>query len=214
MHPILLARGTELSGKTNGTERIVSTAEFASIYRSWMSRLSAELAARAGGGGRAGPWAIVGIKRCGALLARRLWRDLSVAGEPLLYGEVDISLYRDDYHLQGRKATVLGTEIQFPVDGVNLLLVDDVLYTGRTVRAAMDLILDFGRPRVILLAVFIDRGHRELPIAANFVGKEVPTAHDDKVLVALKEMEGEDTVELVRARSPAHREEGRSGAPR
>jgi pyrimidine operon attenuation protein/uracil phosphoribosyltransferase len=94
---------------------------------------------------------------------------------------------------------VLGTEISFPVDGGRILLVDDVLYTGRTVRAAMDLILDFGRPRVILLAVFIDRGHRELPITANLVGKVIATEREDRVLVQVAEMGGRDAVELIRA---------------
>ncbi len=133
------------------------------------------------------------------MLARRLWRRLQQDVGPLLYGEVDISLYRDDYHLQSSKARVLGTEIDFDVEGKRILLVDDVLYTGRTVRAAMDLILDFGRPRVILLAVFVDRGHRELPIAANFVGMEIPTAQQDLVRVRLDELSESDSVELIRA---------------
>jgi pyrimidine operon attenuation protein/uracil phosphoribosyltransferase len=149
------------------------------------------------GGPEDGPWALIGIKRRGAVLARRLWKDLSAPGRALLHGEVDISLYRDDYHLQRASPEVLGTEISFGVEGTRILLVDDVLYTGRTVRAAMDLILDFGRPRGILLAVFADRGHRELPIAANFVGTEIPTERADEVYVRLSELGEEDGVELI-----------------
>lgn len=132
------------------------------------------------------------------MLARRLWNELKSSISPLLYGEVDISLYRDDYHIQASTPKVLGTEIAFRVDGVNILLVDDVLYTGRTVRAAIDQILDFGRPRVIQLAVFVDRGHRELPIAANFVGKDIPTGREDVVRVRLKELSEVDGVEVIR----------------
>jgi pyrimidine operon attenuation protein/uracil phosphoribosyltransferase len=170
--------------------------EFDSLFASWLGKIRQALRSQAG----EGKWALVGIKRRGALLARRLWKELSSKEAPLLYGEVDISLYRDDYHLQKAGPQVLGTEIDFGVDGVNILLVDDVLYTGRTVRAAMDLILDFGRPRVISLAVFIDREHRELPIAANFVGKEVATDRQDQVQVELAEMGEEDGVKLIRRR--------------
>jgi pyrimidine operon attenuation protein/uracil phosphoribosyltransferase len=175
---------------------LVESQEFASIFRRWAAQVREALSSR---DARAGPWALVGIKRGGAILARRLWRELASPELPLLYGEVDISLYRDDYHLQVSKPRVLGTEISFPVDGGRILLVDDVLYTGRTVRAAMDLILDFGRPRVILLAVFIDRGHRELPITANLVGKVIATEREDRVLVQVAEMGGRDAVELIRA---------------
>jgi pyrimidine operon attenuation protein/uracil phosphoribosyltransferase len=112
---------------------------------------------------------------------------------------------------------VLGTEIPFRVDGVKILLVDDVLYTGRTVRAAMDLILDFGRPDVISLAVFVDRGHRELPIAANFIGKEIPTARHDLVRVRLEEMSEVDCVELIHFphedKSPGKASRDSSGQP-
>lgn len=174
--------------------------EFDQVFQGWVSKIRQALTS----GKEEGSWALVGIKRRGALLARRLWNQLSPKESPLLYGEVDISLYRDDYHLQKDypiqkdSPQVLGTEISFRVDGVKILLVDDVLYTGRTVRAAMDLILDFGRPRVISLAVFVDRGHRELPIAANFVGKEIATDRQDQVQVKLSEMGEEDGVELIR----------------
>ena len=148
------------------------------------------------------PWALVGIKRRGAVLARRLWSALQYEGTPALhYGEIDISLYRDDYHLRTEKPMVLGSEITFRVEGLKILLVDDVLYSGRTVRAAMDLILDFGRPTLISLAVFVDRGHRELPIAANVVGREISTEPGDQVLVTLREMGETDGVELIRKRT-------------
>ena len=178
---------------------LLDTKQFDAIFADWLGRMQVALEASIRRGNGA-PWALVGIKRRGAVLARRVWKDLQRTA-PLLYGEVDISLYRDDYHIQTATPQVLGTEIPFRVDGVNILLVDDVLYTGRTVRAAMDLILDFGRPRVISLAVFVDRGHRELPIAANFVGQEIPTARDDLVRVRLEELGETDGVELIRVPS-------------
>ncbi|HVR73587.1 MAG TPA: bifunctional pyr operon transcriptional regulator/uracil phosphoribosyltransferase PyrR [Planctomycetota bacterium] len=187
-------------GGPDRAERIqlLGKEEFGVIFERWRQAIREAIEGKDGSGNQ---WALVGIKRRGAVLARRLWKTLSV-GRALLHGEIDISLYRDDYHLQTEKAMVLGTEISFRVDGVNILLVDDVLYTGRTVRAAMDLLLDFGRPRLISLAVLIDRGHRELPIAANFVGKVVATEPQDRVLVKLAEMGEEDSVEVLR-KAPA-----------
>jgi pyrimidine operon attenuation protein / uracil phosphoribosyltransferase len=143
-----------------------------------------------------------GRPRGGAILARRLRKDLQAGAPPgtageIPLGEVDISLYRDDYHLQAGQPRVLGTEISFDVEGKLILLVDDVLYTGRTVRAAIDQILDFGRPRKILLAVLIDRGHRELPIASDFTGRRIETAREDRVEVSFRETDGEDRVELI-----------------
>lgn len=185
------------------TSQLVDRQQFRERFEAWLDRirnalLRNSLALGAPSGAERNAWALVGIKRRGAVLARRLWKRLERDVSPLLYGEIDISLYRDDYHLQSSKARVLGTEINFDVEGKRILLVDDVLYTGRTVRAAMDLILDFGRPKVILLAVFVDRGHRELPIAANFVGMEVATAQDDLVRVRLDELSESDCVELIR----------------
>jgi pyrimidine operon attenuation protein/uracil phosphoribosyltransferase len=184
------------SPKGAGVRRtIIESREFAEIYRAWLAAITG--AVRPGD-----PWAIVGIKQRGSVLARRLWNDLTgewVPGglEKPAFGEVDISLYRDDYHLQARKPQVLGTEIPFGVEGRRILLVDDVLFTGRTVRAAIDLILDFGRPRTILLAVFIDRGHRELPICPDFTGRRLTTAPDEQVRVRCREIEGQDSVELT-----------------
>ena len=200
-HPERSARRVQLFGKE----------EFATLFAAWRDRV--RIAVEGGAPPRranapafagalnppgSGAWALVGIKRRGAVLARRLWNALSTEKSPLLYGEIDFSLYRDDYHLQTEKAMVLGTEISFRVEGVKILLVDDVLFTGRTVRAAMDLLLDFGRPRVISLAVFVDRGHRELPISANLVGREIATDPQDQVLVTLAEMGESDGVELVK----------------
>ncbi len=188
------------------SERIIESEEFAAIFEEWYGRIRAAIredrteraAGEDPGASDADPWALVGIKRSGAVLARRI-RD-QLAGESIdsLYGEVDISLYRDDYHLKVGHARVLGTEIPFAVDGVKILLVDDVLYTGRTVRAAIDQLLDFGRPRVIQLAAFIDRGNRELPIAANIVGRAIPTRQLDHVKVHLVELGGQDSVDLIR----------------
>lgn len=171
--------------------------EFGRVFSSWRDQIRRNLEEPAG------PWALVGIKRRGAVLAKRLWKELGgptpPPGQLLHYGEIDISLYRDDYHLRTEKPMVLGSEITFRVEGLRILLVDDVLFSGRTIRAAMDLILDFGRPRLISLAVFIDRGHRELPIAANLVGKQLTTAREDQVLVRLQEMGEVDGVDLVSA---------------
>ena len=194
------------------TTRLLSGEEFRAIYDRWV----AAAADRINHVGVADPdvqWALVGIKRRGAVLARRLWKSLAesnrlVSKQELLYGQVDISLYRDDYHVHGSRpplkepggasqVKVLGTEISWSVDGVGILLVDDVLFTGRTVRAAMNVILDYGRPRTILLGVYIDRGHRELPIMADVVGKEISTPREGQVLVQLEEMEGVDCVDLI-----------------
>jgi pyrimidine operon attenuation protein/uracil phosphoribosyltransferase len=172
--------------------------EFARAYGSWAAAIAAAMATP-------DPWAIIGIKRRGTILARRL-RDLigeeraRTGGPDVAFGEVDISLYRDDYHLKTSQSRVLGTEIPFAVDGRRILLVDDVLFTGRTVRAAIDQILDFGRPPRILLAVFIDRGHRELPIAPDFVARRIETSPGDRVAVWYRETEGEDRVDLIEAR--------------
>ncbi len=151
------------------TRDLLSDAEFADLLVDWERRVRERMAAVTEGESPES-WAIVGIKRRGAILARRIFDALEKTGRAPLFGELDISLHRDDYHLQVSNPRVLGTEIPFAVDGVRVLLVDDVLFTGRTVRAAIDQLLDFGRPRVIQLAALIDRGHRELPIAADVVG--------------------------------------------
>ncbi len=182
------------------SERLIESEEFSTVFAGWYDAIRAAVEIQTDEpDGEAHPWALIGIKRRGAVLARRVYDQLRGANLAPLYGEVDISLYRDDYHLNVGHARVLGTEIPFAVDGLRILLVDDVLYTGRTVRAAIDQLLDFGRPRVIQLAAFIDRGHRELPIAANIVGKTILTRPDDRVRVNLAELDGQDGVDLIRA---------------
>ncbi|MEM7235102.1 MAG: bifunctional pyr operon transcriptional regulator/uracil phosphoribosyltransferase PyrR [Planctomycetota bacterium] len=142
--------------------------------------------------------AIVGIKRGGAVLGKRLWSELSEStGRTIDYGEVDISLYRDDYHLQVGQPDVRGTEVEFPVEGTSIILVDDVLFTGRTVRAALDQLLDFGRPRRVWLGALVDRGGRELPIEANFVACHLEADSKDRVKVFFREQgHDEDSVQL------------------
>jgi pyrimidine operon attenuation protein/uracil phosphoribosyltransferase len=139
---------------------------------------------------------LIGIQRGGVPLAQRLCAILAgIGGQPVPAGTLDVSMHRDDL---GRRAApdVQPTVIPFDVTGKTVVLVDDVLFNGRTIRAAMDALNDFGRPRRIQLAVLIDRGHRELPIKADFVGKNVPTALDEKIHVRLKEDGGEDEVVL------------------
>jgi pyrimidine operon attenuation protein / uracil phosphoribosyltransferase len=113
-------------------------------------------------------------------------------------GALDITFYRDDLSLVAQQPIVKGTTIPVDLNGKTLVLVDDVLFTGRTIRAAMDALVDFGRPRAIRLAVLVDRGHRELPIRADHVGKNVPTARDELVKVHLVESDGEDAVRIER----------------
>lgn len=140
--------------------------------------------------------ALIGVRSRGVHLAQRLRRSLQeIAGGSLIaFGVVDITLYRDDLDRGLQTPRVQGTDIAFPVDGRRILLVDDVLFTGRTVRAAMDALVDFGRPQSIQLAVLVDRGHRELPIRADYVGKNLPTSHAERVAVRLAEVDGVDEV--------------------
>lgn len=143
--------------------------------------------------------ALVGIRARGVPLAQRLSRIIAeIEGMEVPVGALDITLYRDDLAIRPDHPIVRRTEIPFSVDDLSIVLVDDVLYTGRTVRAALDALMDLGRPRRIQLAVLIDRGHRELPIRADFVGKNVPTARDEEILVHLQETDGVDEVVIVR----------------
>ena len=144
--------------------------------------------------------ALVGIRSRGVYIAQRLRSILHEieGGEPVPFGVVDITLYRDDLDRRMQNPIVQGTSIAFDVDGRRILLVDDVLFTGRTIRAAMDAIIDFGRPQAIQLAVLVDRGHRELPIRADYVGKNIPTARQEDVAVRLAEADGIDDV-LIQA---------------
>jgi pyrimidine operon attenuation protein / uracil phosphoribosyltransferase len=137
--------------------------------------------------------AIVGIRTRGVPIAERIARCLeSIEGAPPLQGALDIALHRDDYHL--RAALPKASQIRFDVTDKKVVLVDDVLFTGRTIRAALDALSDFGRPALVQLAVLVDRGHRELPIRADFVGKNVPTSREQQVKVRLNEIDGEDCV--------------------
>jgi pyrimidine operon attenuation protein/uracil phosphoribosyltransferase len=141
--------------------------------------------------------AIVGIRERGVPLARRIARRLhDITGHDVPTGALDITLYRDDLmrHAVGPQPVVRSTDILFDIDDRLILLVDDVLYTGRTIRAALDALIDFGRPKAIQLAVLIDRGHRELPIKADYVGKNVPTSRRESVQVRLEEVDGHDDV--------------------
>jgi pyrimidine operon attenuation protein/uracil phosphoribosyltransferase len=146
-------------------------------------------------GGNLENLAIVGIRRRGVPLAQRISAEIERRyGAKLELGLLDITLYRDDLSLVAVQPVVHATEINFNVEGKRIVLVDDVLFTGRTVRAAISEILDFGRPAKIELAVLVDRGHRELPIAADYVGKKIETRRNELVDVLLTETDGEDRV--------------------
>jgi pyrimidine operon attenuation protein / uracil phosphoribosyltransferase len=143
---------------------------------------------------------LVGIRSRGDVLASRLRAAIQASeGVELPLGILDITLYRDDLTRVSSAPIVRTTEIDFPLDDRVVVLVDDVLFTGRTVRAAMDALVDYGRPKAVRLAVLVDRGHRELPIRADHAGKNVPTQPGDDVRVHLVEVDGRDEVEIVRA---------------
>src|ERR687887_2594778 len=143
--------------------------------------------------------AFVGIRTRGVPIAKRLAHAIrSINGHDVPTGALDITLYRDDLmrHAVGPQPLIRKTEIPFSIDDKKILLVDDVLYTGRTIRAALDALIDFGRPKAIQLVVLVDRGHRELPIKADYVGKNVPTSLSQSVQVQLTEIDGRDAVEI------------------
>lgn len=162
-----------------------------------LTRIAHEILERNRGGER---MALVGVRSRGVPLARRL-ADLigSFEGVRVPSGSLDIGLYRDDLALRQRHLSLGRTDIPVEITGWRVVLVDDVLYTGRTVRAALDALTDFGRPGSIQLAVLVDRGHRELPIRADYVGKNLPTSLQESVQVRLTETDGRDEVALVRA---------------
>ncbi len=144
--------------------------------------------------------ALVGIRSRGEILAQRLAKLLTeIDGTSVPVGALDITLYRDDLSLQTPNPVVHATEIAFDVTGKKVIIVDDVLFTGRTVRAAMDALADLGRPESIELAVLVDRGHRELPIRADYVGKNIPTSRSELVQVRLAEVDGTDEVAVEEA---------------
>ena len=153
--------------------------------------------------------ALVGIRTRGVPIARRLARALrEINGDDVPTAALDITLYRDDLmrHAVGPQPVIRRTEIPFSIDDRKILLVDDVLYTGRTIRVALDALIDFGRPRAIQLVVLVDRGHRELPIKADYVGKNLPTSLKDSVQVRLLEIDGVDEVVIESAESPGSAE--------
>ena len=148
--------------------------------------------------------ALVGIQRRGVPIAARVAAAIADnEGVKVPVGALDITFYRDDLSLVAQQPVVKGTELPSGIDGKTIVLVDDVLYTGRTIRAAMDALVDFGRPQAIRLAVLVDRGHRELPIRADHVGKNVPTSREEVVRVHVEEIDGEDAVLIDRVTEPA-----------
>ena len=152
--------------------------------------------------------AIVGVHRRGAVLAGRLHQQLSeLTDAEIPIGSVDISFYRDDLgireHGPGSAPVVHSTQLDFSIDNRTIVIVDDVLYTGRTVRAAIDVLFDYGRPARVQLAVLADRGHRELPIRPDYVGKNLPTARDERVNVHVEEIDGSDEVTITELQASA-----------
>ena len=149
---------------------------------------------------KAGPQnlALIGIRTRGVTLAERLKKAIKeIEGADIPSGVLDITLYRDDLTLVGAKPLVRETLIDFDITGKRIVLVDDVFYTGRTIRAALDALIDFGRPAKIELAVLVDRGHRELPIRADFVGKNLPTSNEQNVRVILRESDAAQDAVMV-----------------
>ncbi len=142
--------------------------------------------------------AIVGIRSGGARVAKRLWEQIKkIESVEIPFGIIDITLYRDDLSEIGPQPEVHSTEIDFDISGKRIILIDDVLFTGRTIRCALSQLIDFGRPKCIQLAVLVDRGHRELPIKADYVGKNIPTKVGEEVLVRFEEDSGKDEVTLA-----------------
>jgi len=178
-----------MSATSNGSRQVM---DGQAIQRS-VVRIAHEVVERNRG---AEGLALIGIRSRGVYLAQRLRSALQdiVGGALIPFGVVDITLYRDDLDRGLQTPRVQGTDIGFAIEGRCILLVDDVLFTGRTTRAAMDALVDFGRPQSIQLAVLVDRGHRELPIRADYVGKNLPTARAERVSVRLAESDGVDEV--------------------
>jgi pyrimidine operon attenuation protein/uracil phosphoribosyltransferase len=146
---------------------------------------------------------IVGIRTRGEFIARRIARKIEeVEGVTLKIGSLDITLYRDDLLGKLEQPQLKGTDIIFDLNDKNVILIDDVLYTGRTIRAALDELIDLGRPKTIQLAVLVDRGHRQLPIRADYVGKNVPTSSSESIRVHVREVDGEDAVLLMHPELP------------
>ena len=157
-----------------------------------LTRIAHEIVEQAGG---VEDIVLVGIKTRGVTLAERIAAKITaIESTKPSVGALDITLYRDDLRLKAEQPVVRSTEIAFPIKGRTVVLVDDVLFTGRTIRAAMDALMDLGRPRIIRLAVLVDRGHRELPIRPDYIGKNLPTSRRETVAVLLREHDGVDRV--------------------
>ena len=168
--------------------RLLDSAEIRRV----ITRIAHEILERNKGAGRV---VLIGIAARGDDLARRLAREIArIEGIEVPVGALDITFYRDDIGMRAEAPEVHETRIDFDITDTTAVLVDDVLFTGRTIRAAMDALMDFGRPEAIQLAVLVDRGHRELPIRADYVGKNVPTRKDEEVQVRIAEVDGEDSV--------------------
>jgi pyrimidine operon attenuation protein / uracil phosphoribosyltransferase len=198
-------------GEAAGTYRKVRLLDAAGMTRA-ISRMGREVVEAEGG---TNGFVLIGIRTRGVPLAQRLAAEIARAeGVQVPVGLLDITLYRDDLTTIASSPVLKKTDIPFAVEGRNVILCDDVLFTGRTVRAAMDAILDFGRPRKILLAVLVDRGRRELPIEAQYIGKKIATSATEIVSVTFKETDGEDDVWLLdRAPAVAAPKPARAKAP-
>jgi len=195
-------------GEAQGTFRKLRLIDAVGMNRA-ISRISREIVEALGG---TDDMALVGIRTRGVPMARRLSEEIVKNDKVRVpVGLLDITLYRDDLTTISSSPVLKRTEISFPVEGKTIVLCDDVLFTGRTVRAAIDAVLDFGRPKRVLLAVLVDRGRRELPIEAQFVGKKISTSSTEIVSVSFRETDGEDDVWLldreieVRPKRPAVR---------
>ncbi len=180
-------RGDEVKGMKK--RKVVMDAE--GIERS-LTRVAYQILEKNKG---VGNLVLVGIQKGGILLAERLGKKIArIEGVPIPVGKLDITLYRDDIMKSGKQHQIGKTDIPFSLNGKTVVLVDDVLFTGRTIRAAMDALMDFGRPTLIQLAVLIDRGHREIPIRADFVGKNLPSSLSEEVLVKISKRKTSDAV--------------------
>ncbi len=170
--------------------------------RRTIARLAHEIVERNHGVGNLG---LVGIRTRGVFVARRISEVIKeIEGVSLPVGVLDITLYRDDFRISKVGPGVQVTDIPFEMDGLTVVLIDDVLYTGRTSRAALDALMDYGRPGRVQLAILVDRGHRELPIKADFVGKNIPTASGENIQVKMTEHDGEDGVVLIEENGGDH----------
>jgi pyrimidine operon attenuation protein/uracil phosphoribosyltransferase len=166
--------------------------------RRTLVRIAHEIVERNDGAQGAERLAVVGIHRRGAILARRIHRLLAdLLERDLPIGDLDIAFYRDDVGRRADQPTVHASHVDFPLDGLTVVLVDDVLFTGRTVRSAIEALFDYGRPAKVQLAVLADRGHRELPIRPDYVGKNLPTSRAERVNVHVEELDGVDEVRIA-----------------